>query len=53
MNFSFLSKILLSQKGTLIYSGKKSVLKCLKRINPEENLDLFKQLFLSNAFLLF
>ena len=33
-------------KGALNYSESLFFLTCLKRVNPEENLDLFKQLFL-------
>ena len=43
---SLFSQNLLSQKGALKYSESLFFLTCLKRVNPEENLDLFKQTFL-------
>ena len=44
----FLVQKWLSQKGALKYSESLFFLTCLKRVNPEENLDMFKQLVLIN-----
>ena len=43
----FLVKMWLSQKSALKYSENLIFLPCLKGVNPEENSDLFKQLFLN------
>ena len=45
MNFIFSANID-TQKSALKYSDGLFFLTCWKRVNPEENLDLFKQLFL-------
>ena len=42
----FLDKKVTISKGALKYSESFFLLPCLKGANPEENLDLFKQLFL-------
>ena len=43
--FSLMSKKGLFQKGALKYSENLFFLTYLKRVNPEENLDFYKQMF--------